>query len=460
MGDDVFKVTQWWSTLGIGDGHDFATRGYLGALMEVGYSGLRIPPGITTTLLRMDKEMEHFEGLLRPDPAVRMKPLKLVEAGDPRIGTKRVIESKDDHGNTTETEVLITEGSIDLDVEQQYTSSVRQEVRCVVIHHDPASICRHFTNFTKQGRPEGVAYVGLTVWEASEIPEAVAMVLSELDMIIVPSEHAKKAFVTSGVSCPIRVVPHCYDPIHWPEPTDDEMDRVEEHERYVFYSIATPIERKNLTGLMEGYFRAFEGRDDVVLRIKSSADKSQLVEMAKAAVEKAGIDKSKRPALKFFTKKWSIEKIRAFHLDGDCYVSATRGEGFGLCEMEARLCGSRVITTSWGAAPEVLLTEREFKNADGDCVSLVPSIEVPVFNMQGIGCYEPDQKWAEPSIEALAGCMRWAAGRGLAVTDEMRRGWDSINTRFNPKVVGYQLMKALEEAQAMAMEAADDEEGF
>jgi len=211
---------------------------------------------------------------------------------------------------------------------------------------------------------------------------------------------------------------------------------------------------------MEGYFRAFEGRDDVVLRIKSSADKSQLVEMAKAAVEKAGIDKSKRPALKFFTKKWSIEKIRAFHLDGDCYVSATRGEGFGLCEMEARLCGSRVITTSWGAAPEVLLTEREFKNADGDCVSLVPSIEVPVFNMQGIGCYEPDQKWAEPSIEALAGCMRWAAGRGLAVTDEMRRGWDSINTRFNPKVVGYQLMKALEEAQAMAMEAADDEEGF
>lgn len=477
MGDDgkAFPITIWYSTLGMGDGHDFATRGYLRGLMSANYQGLRLPPSLSTALLRIDgasdPDMEVFSPLMRPPEQVRMKPMTLVQAGDSRIGTKRIIDGKDKHGNPEKVEIEITEGSIDLDVEQQYTSSQRFEVRCVVIHHDPASICRHYTNFVRKGRPQGVAYVGLTVWETSEIPEAIAVVLSELDLIIVPSEHAKKAFEQSGVSCPITVVPHTFDEEKWTRPTEEELLPDRGRDKYVFYSIATPIERKNLTGLMRCYFQAFQGREDVILRIKSSGEKSQLKEMAKEALEQSGITE-KRPPLRFFTGRWPIEQIRAFHLDGDCYVSATRGEGFGLPEMEARLCGSRVITTGWGAACEVLKngsTWQKFgdemlqtyrsggaEEVEGDhSPNLLVDYELTsVQNMQGIGCYEPEQKWADPKDDSLIDAMRLAAEQRFGPD---RLSWDSMQSKFGQLDVGHQLSTALVEARETAEEEEDDE---
>jgi len=252
--------------------------------------------------------------------------------------------------------VKITEGSVDLDAPQEYVSATRQEVRSIVIHHDPASIARHYTTLTKQGRPNQIGYVGVTVWETSHIPDAVAMILNELNAIVVPSEHSKKALVASGVDIPVVVVPHTFDPERWPSPSKDELHPDREREKYIFYAIATPIERKNLKGLMRAYFKAFQGRKDVLLRIKTSGQKPEIAEMANLALEEAELTGS-RPPLKVLTGNWPTDKIRAFHLDGDCYVSACRAEGFGLCEMEAKLCGSRVITSEWGAAKEFLIRE-------------------------------------------------------------------------------------------------------
>lgn len=443
MADSVFPVTLWYSTLGTGDGHDFATRGYLKALMKVGYQGLRLPPSLQTSVLRIydksDNDLSGFADLVRPASSVRMKPLVLVQPGDPRIGTKRLIEGTDAHGSPTKVEIEITEGSVDLDVPQEYTSQVKSEVKCVVIHHDPVSICRQYTSMVKRGRPPGVAYVGVTVWETSEIPQAIAVVLSELDRIVVPSVHTKIAFEKSGVSCPIDVVPHAFDAANWPEPTQEELGLYSQNvrkRRFVFYSIATPIERKNLVGLIRAYFRAFEDSEDVVLRIKSKLEPGRFDEMMKDAEEKSGI-KGRRPLVKLFSEKWPIAKIRAFHLDGHCYVSATRGEGFGLPEMEARLCGRPVITTGWGSAPEVVSDDSNF-------VSLVDYDLVPVFNMHGVGCYEPEQRWAEPKDESLVEAMRGAYGRGMVHDAE---SWRLMNARFGEDVVGRMLSKSMEAAR-------------
>ena len=271
------------------------------------------------------------------------------------------------------------------------------------------------------------------------------MILSELDMIIVPSEHAKKAFSKSGVSTSIVVVPHAFDEERWPYPKEAEANWDRERDRFVFYTIATPIERKNLVGLMRAYFKAFESRRDVVLRIKSSATKGQLKEMAVKALEESGVCRDDRPPLRFFTGKWPIEQIRAFHLDGDCYVSATRAEGFGLCECEGKLCASRVVTTAWGAAPEIL---------DGHDI-LVDYELVPVFNMQGIGCYEPEQMWAEPDDDSLAAALiRAHKEKSFGTPPD---AWLSMQARYGRKAVGDQLAAALQEAQRIALEDQDDE---
>lgn len=472
----VVPTTMWYSQLGLGDSHDYATRGYLTALMRAGYDGLRLAPSKYTSVLRinvpgMEKDLAAFSELARPPACARMKPLVRVQAGDPRIGTTRRIGNVD---------VEITEGSIDLDVPQEYTSSVESRMECVLIHHDPTSICRTYAAMAKTGRGKGVAYVGLTAWETSHIPRSIAIVLSELDWVIVPSEHSRQALLRSGVGCPVSVVPHTFDATLWPRPTPQEMDRGP-RDRFVFYAIATPIERKNLLGLVTAYYRSFSADDKVVLRIKTNMDAAQAERLLESADAARGFA-STRPLVKFYPGQWSTEKMRAFHLDGNCFVSATRGEGFGLPEMEARLCGRPVITTNWGAAPEVVAPPPPDPNfgellgggiggpyrvresgggeaiiAGTEHIYLVDAYEVPVEGMYGIGCYEPDQKWADPDPVNLAACLRAAYKMGPQV-DPM--AWDRMHERFGEEAVGSQFANVLYDARQAAREGEEALDGF
>jgi glycosyltransferase involved in cell wall biosynthesis len=324
--------------------------------------------------------------------------------------------------------------------------------------------------------------VGLTAWETSHIPRSIAIVLSELDWIIVPSNHTRQALERSGVGCPISVVPHTFDATLWPRPTPEEMHHRSDG-RFVFYAIATPIERKNLLGLVVAYYRAFNADDNVVLRIKTNMDAAQAQKLLdKAASIGVGDVARDRPLVKLYPGQWSTEKIRAFHLDGNCFVSATRGEGFGLPEMEARLCGRPVITTNWGAAPEVVASTpgQQFVEATGgsggpyrvvesglllgrvtqagtEHVRMVSAYEVPVEGMYGIGCYEPDQKWADPDPVALAAAMRAAYTEGPRVDPY---AWDFMQQRFGEMVVGQRFANVLREVQDSA--GADEEalDGF
>jgi glycosyltransferase involved in cell wall biosynthesis len=481
---DAWPVTLWYSTLGVGDGHDFATRGYLDALMAAGYEGIRIPPSVSTALTmfdtKKDPSMERFMPLARPPQHLRMAEPQRVQAGDPRIGTSQRIQRLDDDGNpikdnfgdpVTE-EIIIAEGSIDPDAKIDYTVDAKTAVRCVVIHHDPTSICRNYANMVKLGKPSGVAYVGVTVWETSSIPDQVALMLSELDLIVVPSEHTARAFRESGLATKMAVVPHSFDAKLWPQPTLEET--VREREKYIFYAIATPIERKNLKGLVRAYFVAFQGRQDVQLRIKSIGERSALERLAREALEESGVPNNERPPIKLFTGEWSTEKIRAFHLDGDCCVSADRGEGFGLVPFEAKLCGSRVITTGWGAATEFLKhTSLEIdgkpnghpyrghphmvgavRHGTGSDI-LVPYKLVPVSGMYGIGCYAPDQEWADPEHDALVEAMREAATQRLGPDLE---AWARLNKKFGVDTIGTQLSALLHKARDEAAEEESDDD--
>jgi glycosyltransferase involved in cell wall biosynthesis len=444
---DCWKVTLWYSTLGVGDGHDFATRGYLTALMAAGYEGIRIPPSVTSAIMRfdtIDPDILKFRELAQPPKHLRMKPLERIGRDDPRLHERQIgvdvegnpifervgeqeIECIDEFGKKITEKIVLCEGAVDISKPQQFTSNVKLAVECVVIHHDPSSIARNFTNFTKLKKPEGVAYVGITVWETDSIPDPVARILSELDCIVVPSWHTRNAFENSNVDTRIVVIPHTFDPDLWKKPRPEDFER-EQDRKYVFYGIGTPIERKNIATLFRAYFTAFEGRDDVVLRFKSSGEHAALIAVAKKALEASGIDPSKRPAVRLFTDQWNTEKMRNFHIDGDCYVSATRAEGFGLCEFEAKLCGSRVITTGWGSAPEFLRAE------DGDL--LVPSKLVPVEGMFGIGCYDPKQSWADPDFDALVESMRTVERQRMKPD---MTSWDRLLETHGPELIGDKL---------------------
>jgi hypothetical protein len=190
--------------------------------------------------------------------------------------------------------------------------------------------------------------------------------------------------------------------------------------------------------------------------------------------------------MRLYTDRWGTEKMRDFHLDGDCFVSATRGEGFGLCEFEAKLCGSRVITTGWGSAPEFLLepqgswTGEAYEGVEPPSATnqsqlgpyrtaepptkgfvepytndiLVGCRLTSVEGMYGIGCYDPKQKWADPDFDHLVSSMRKAAQQRLAPDLE---SWERLHSTHRPEIVGAQMSDALMQARASAKEDDDDD---
>jgi len=427
---ESYPITMWYSTFGAGDGHDFATRGYLRALMHVDYVGLRMPPALASALLNVsDSESQWITPLVQPPN--KLKPLIRVQAGDPRIGTERVFNYIDSaNGETYEGRFSIVEGSVDPDVEQETSANFQTHTEAIVIHHDPSNTCRIFGALIELDRPEDVAFVGISVWETSHLPDPVAKVLSELDLIIVPSRFVADALERSGVDTKISVIPHTFDAEAWPRPTIKEL-APRNDDRFIFNFIGTPIERKNIKGLIKAFCCAFAGRKDVVLRVKSMNEAS-LKKMRDAAIEASGIASSEVPDIQLFWDKWPIKKMRAFHLASDCFVSATRGEGFGLCEFEAKLCGNRVITTDFGAAPEIC--------SQNDIV--VGCNEVEVFGMEGIGPYEVDQLWADPDEEALVAAMQRAAKEMIP---KSVHEWDMFHAIHGPGVVGKQLANNLKD---------------
>jgi len=440
MNGDTYDVTIWYSTFGMTDSHDYATREYLLSLLSVGYDGIRLPPAARGVLFdtERDPELERFLPLTRPPEQHRMSKLKRIQHGDPRIGTWKTIESIDkDTGISTKTKVLVTEGSVDLDEVQEYVKNPEVRVKTTVIHHDPSSIARTYTGLIRGGRPLGISYCGITVWETNMIPDGVARVLSELDCLIVPSQYSADAFIYSEVETPIHIIPHAFDQRKWPKPMAAELKRGK-RDKFIFYTIGTHIERKNLKGLLKAYITAFEGAKDVQLRIKTFGEKIKFSDLYAEVIDEMKINTADIPDVKFFLENWTTEKMRAFHLDGDCFISATRGEGFGLCEFEAKLCGRRVITTDGGATKEFLVPNM-FKSSSDDI--LVPAKMIFVENMYGIGCYDVDQEWYDPKFDALVEAFRRAKREGPKVD---KNSYEFLQSRYNHKVIGEQLANTLD----------------
>lgn len=436
-------LTLWYSTLGVGDGHDYATRGYLDALTAAGYTNIRLPPSQQTNMLVIgaaeDGELDRFIPFVRPRG---LAPLVYVAEGDPRIGTPKPVgcvggDPSNGIPELPEADRLWKAG--DLDVQnlppEALSSNVDSTVTRIVIHHDPGSIVRMLSGLLRLGRPEG-KLVGIAVWEADRLPAAVAQILSELDLVIVPSEHSARAFQVSGLDTKLVVIPHAFDVERvWTRPTPDEQP---EPGPFTFYTIASPILRKNLEGLIAAYYEAFDSSFDVRLGIKANVRKQLIQEIEERAMVRSGrTSREGLPPVRWFTQRWETSRMRDFHLACHCWVSATRGEGFDLPLAEALLCGNHVITPAWGASVE--LTPGVCK--DARYVALSGLVPVPT-EMSAYGPYASNQQWAEPDLDDLALAM--VAAYGMRGSRERDPGqWDRLAPKLCSKAVGDTLAETL-----------------
>jgi glycosyltransferase involved in cell wall biosynthesis len=225
----------------------------------------------------------------------------------------------------------------------------------------------------------------------------------KMDLVIVPSEFAKKTLVKSHVGplkTPIEVLPEAYFTELLGEPELDPLQDLETQKNILMVgtltSEAPDSDRKNLVNSIVWFMKAFKGKPDVGLIVKTSKgrdttiDRELVRKMMQQVKKYSGVSGKKAPKLYMLHGPMSRTEMRDLYKSPklSAYASATRGEGFGLPLLEAAVSGLPVVATNWSAHTEFLSGDSFLETAYD--LKVVPSSRVDG------KIFVADAMWAEP----------------------------------------------------------------
>lgn len=270
-------------------------------------------------------------------------------------------------------------------------SSIGYSVK--IIHTTP-------DQFNKYIEPN-VYHIGRVIWETDKLPKEFVDNANMMDEIWTASETTKKAIENSGVTKPVYVIPEAID-------TSLDVDSIQPFKtiaenKFLFYSIFEWTERKNPAALLKAYWLEFQKTPNVGLLIKTYLD--NFTDMKKRQVRalinqvKNSLELPHYAPVYLFPDLMNREQVYRFHKTGDCFVSAHRGEGWGIPQMEAMFLGKPVISTDFGGIHDYITDA-----VDG---LLVHHRMVPVMNSRNQDWYAADQQWADVNIDDLRQQMRF-----------------------------------------------------
>lgn len=250
----------------------------------------------------------------------------------------------------------------------------------------------------KEFRQTGAKMVGFSMFEAERLPEGWAAACNELDQVWVPSNHNWRSFAVSGVKTPVLMPP----PIRFPALPEPRPANTP----FSFYSCFQWGERKNPIGLIRAYWAEFSGRDDVVLKLKLYLKDQDQAELQRIQSEIALLKRQTRlrhyPRIEIIHQHMAEEEILGFHKSGDCYVSASRGEGLGLGAVVAMGLGKPCILSLTSGHLDFALTQGASSGVYGVPCSRAPSMSVGNY----APFYEGTNWWSEPDLGVLGGSMQ------------------------------------------------------
>jgi len=177
--------------------------------------------------------------------------------------------------------------------------------------------------------------IGGFVCETDRIHSSWVDVCNGFDLICVPSEFCRRAFVDSGVVVPVGVVPHGLEAEY--RPYHDPPDRGP----FVFYNTfdaGSYPRRKGAEELIRSFTATFRASDNARLVLRT-----QRTEEIQALCDRYDRDAIVRvePPGSLTTKEFA-KRYAGVH----CVVHPSRGEGFGLIPFQAIACERPVIATA------------------------------------------------------------------------------------------------------------------
>lgn len=233
----------------------------------------------------------------------------------------------------------------------------------------------------------------LPFWELTRMPPSWAPVFNAMDAILAPS-----TFVAQSVACSfpaaIRPVPLVTQPMD----VSSVPRRPSLPQGFIFFGafdVLSSVARKNPGAIIEAFIRAFAGRSDVHLVLKSWQVTNVTLDAAALAPI---LERHKNVHL--ITDDLSAAEMAALYRDSDAFVSLHRAEGLGLGILEAMSFGRPAVATDYSGSVD-------FVDETNGCpvkYRLVP-VQAPesIFSPEFVGA---STTWADPDIDDAVRQMR------------------------------------------------------
>lgn len=291
--------------------------------------------------------------------------------------------------------------------------------------------------------------IGLSTFETTYLPEWLTTTLNATQNgLIVPSKHNQISLNNSGFTKKIHVVEHALCP-HWLK--DHPTLARTETRSHIFGYIGAWNGRKNPIRLVEAYLKAFpKETGDTALFIKTYAPNG-IEDQIKHAVLKFS-EQSERSDIWLYNELWNEDQMLWAINQFDTYVSAHRGEGFGLGLAQAAVQRKPVIYTNYSAPCEWLPASAGHMPIEHKLVQVSGASDA--FNLHFATSANEQLMWAEPSLEHLISTLRMRAqsSTALANTDV-----DSLRKRLSWGTIGAKLVHAIEDISQTKLERFTDE---
>lgn len=281
--------------------------------------------------------------------------------------------------------------------------------------------------------------INFTMFEATRIPAKWAVAHEQSQLIVLPTEHSRRAWIDSGVpeaklrSCPLGVRTDRYRPGVRPLDLRTESGRPLSSYATRLLNISELGARKNLSGLLAAWLRATSDQDDAVLIWKvgcyNPGSRATFEAEIHEAQRRTGIPLRKAAPIHLLYSLYPDTDMPRLFAAATHYVSLSFGEGWDLSMMQAAASGLRLIAPRHSGYLEYL---------DDDIASMVSAREQPAITEAGSWISElfEGASWWVPDQDEAIECIRQAVdgrdGTRASARERLaeRYTWDAAAERM------------------------------